>query len=71
MLKIRLAKVGSKQNKAYRVVVIEKRSKTKGKAIDILGSYNPVKEGISLNKEKLRFWLLRGAKPSKRLLKLI
>jgi small subunit ribosomal protein S16 len=39
--KIRLARVGSKKNPIYRVVVADSRSPRDGKFIEIVGRYNP------------------------------
>ena len=39
--KIRLARVGSKKNPIYRVVVADSRSPRDGRFIEIVGRYNP------------------------------
>jgi small subunit ribosomal protein S16 len=39
--RIRLARVGSKKNPVYRVVVADSRSPRDGKFIEIVGRYNP------------------------------
>jgi small subunit ribosomal protein S16 len=73
--KIRLARVGSKKNPIYRVVVADARSPRDGRFIEIVGHYNPQTEPsqIDLDDAKIRDWLAKGAQPSdpvKRLLKL-
>ena len=40
-VRIRLARVGSKKNPIYRVVVADSRSPRDGKFIEIVGRYNP------------------------------
>ena len=72
--RIRLARVGSKKNPIYRVVVADARSPRDGRFIEIVGRYNPQTEPstIELDEEKVRDWLSKGAQPSdpvKRLLK--
>ena len=72
--KIRLARVGSKKNPIYRVVVADSRSPRDGRFIEIVGRYNPQSNPslIELNEDKIRDWLAKGAQPTnsvKRLLK--
>ncbi len=72
--RIRLARVGSKKNPIYRVVVADARSPRDGKFIEIVGQYNPQTDPstINLNEERVRDWIGKGALPSdsvKRLLK--
>ena len=73
--RMRLARVGSKKNPVYRVVVADSRSPRDGKFIEIVGRYNPQAEPslVELDEEKVRGWLEKGAQPSEavgRLLKL-
>jgi small subunit ribosomal protein S16 len=72
--KIRLARVGSKKNPIYRVVVADSRSPRDGRFIEIVGRYNPQTEPsiIDLDEDKIRDWIATGAQPTnsvKRLLK--
>jgi small subunit ribosomal protein S16 len=72
--KIRLARVGSKKNPIYRVVVADSRSPRDGRFIEIVGRYNPQTEPsqIELDEAKIRDWLGKGAQPTdpvRRLLK--
>jgi small subunit ribosomal protein S16 len=72
--RIRLARVGSKKNPIYRVVVADARSPRDGKFIEIVGQYNPQTDPstINLDEERVRDWIGKGAQPSdsvKRLLK--
>jgi small subunit ribosomal protein S16 len=72
--KIRLARVGSKKNPIYRVVVADSRSPRDGRFIEIVGRYNPQTEpsSIELDEAKVKDWLSKGAQPTdsvKRLLK--
>jgi small subunit ribosomal protein S16 len=71
---MRLARVGSKKNPIYRVVVADSRSPRDGRFIEIVGRYNPQTEPstIDLDEAKIKDWLAKGAQPTdavKRLLK--
>ncbi len=73
--KIRLARVGSKKNPIYRVVVADSRSPRDGRFIEIVGRYNPQTDPstIELEEDKVRDWLAKGAQPTdsvRRLLKI-
>ena len=72
--RMRLARIGSKKNPIYRVVVADARSPRDGRFIEIVGRYNPQTNPstIDLNEEKVRDWLSKGAQPTdsvRRLLK--
>ena len=64
--KIRLARVGSKKNPIYRVVVADSRSPRDGRFIEIVGRYNPQPDPslIELDEAKVKEWLGKGAQPS-------
>jgi small subunit ribosomal protein S16 len=66
VLSIRLARVGKKKMPSYRVVVIDKRRPRNGRFVEIVGTYNPLKNPaeIKLDAERIKFWLGRGAQPS-------
>jgi small subunit ribosomal protein S16 len=72
--RIRLARVGSKKNPIYRVVVADGRSPRDGRFIEIVGRYNPQTDPstIDLDQAKIDEWIAKGAQPSdvvKRLIK--
>jgi small subunit ribosomal protein S16 len=64
--KIRLARVGSKKNPIYRVVVADSRSPRDGKFIEIVGRYNPQTQPstIELDEAKVKDWISKGAQPT-------
>lgn len=66
MLIIRLRRGGKKHEPHYRIVVQEQRSKLGGKYIESLGHYHPTitSKPITINKERVLYWLKNGAKPS-------
>jgi small subunit ribosomal protein S16 len=63
---IRLARIGKKKNPFYRVVVIEKRNARNGRFVEIVGTYDPLKNPaeVKLEAERIKFWLGQGAQPS-------
>lgn len=63
MVKIRLRRLGAHKRPFYRLVVVDSRAKRDGPFIEILGTYDPLKEPseIKVDLEKARFWLQRGA----------
>jgi small subunit ribosomal protein S16 len=68
MLMIRLARFGSKKRPTYRVVVIEKERARNGRAVEVVGNYNPVAQPqvVNLKHDRIEHWLKSGAQPSDR-----
>ena len=66
MLKIRLRRMGSRQDAFYRVVVSESTSTPQGRFVDTLGTYDPGQEPakVQLDVPKTDDWIRRGAHPS-------
>ena len=64
MIKIRLRRMGTNKKPVYRVVVCNSQVSTKGKFFEEVGFYNPKKDIIQLNKERIEFWVKRGAQLS-------
>lgn len=65
MLVIRLIKIGRKNNPSFRIVLTEKTAGPQsGKFLEILGNYNPYNKKIDLDKERIKYWISKGAKPS-------
>ena len=73
MVKIRLARVGSKKNPIYRVVVADSRSPRDGRKIETFGRYKPRLEPslIEVDMDRARHWLAEGAQPSAAVKKLL
>jgi len=65
-LKIRLTRMGSKKRPFYRIVAIDSQTRRDGRALDFVGHYNPMVDPveITINKDKVKKWIDRGAKPS-------
>lgn len=58
--------MGSKKRPFFRVVVVERRSARDGSFVESLGYYNPRRnpELVELDRERLSYWLGKGARPS-------
>lgn len=66
MLMIRMARFGAKKSPTYRVVVIDKERARDSRAVEVVGTYNPVAKpkAINLNHERIAHWMKNGAQPS-------
>jgi small subunit ribosomal protein S16 len=65
MLKIRLQRVGRRNDPSYRIVVTESsRGPRNGKFVELLGSYAPKAGTISIDGERVKHWLSVGAQAS-------
>jgi small subunit ribosomal protein S16 len=65
-VKLRLTRVGSRNNPIWRVVAADTRAPRDGHFLEVLGHYNPQTNPstIDLNEEGVRKWLSKGAQPS-------
>jgi small subunit ribosomal protein S16 len=63
---IRLRREGTTKRPYYKVVVADKRSPRDGKFIEIIGNYDPRKEGqnASIDISRADYWISKGAQPS-------
>ena len=66
MVRIRLRRVGKRNQPSYRVVVADSRSPRDGRFIEIIGHYNPRTDPptVVIRQERALHWLLRGAQPT-------
>ncbi len=65
-VRIRLTRLGRKKKPFYRIIVADSENKRDGKFLDIVGTYDPLKDpaAITINDEKLQAWLGKGALPT-------
>jgi len=70
---IRLTRVGATKRPAYRVIAIDKRRSRDGRALEILGFYDPLTEPatVQLETDKIKAWIGKGAQPSETVVKLM
>jgi len=75
MVTIRLARGGSKKRPFYHLTVTNSRNARDGRFVERVGFFNPVATGsevkLSVNQERLSYWLSQGAQPSERVAQLI
>jgi small subunit ribosomal protein S16 len=66
MVRIRLKRIGTTNQPAFRVVVADNRSPRDGKFIEEIGTYLPLKKGdnVTLKMERVDYWLKMGAQAS-------
>ena len=75
-LKIRLSRGGSKKRPFYRIVVAEAAAPRDGRYVERVGHYNPMvpkehENRLSVNSDRVKFWMNKGAKPTDRVHKLL
>lgn len=75
MVTIRLARSGAKKKPFYHVVVTDSRNRRDGRYLERLGFFNPVAQGneekLRLNRERIDYWVSKGAQTSDRVAKLL
>lgn len=75
MVTIRLSRGGAKKRPFYHVVVTDSRNKRDGRYIERLGFFNPIASGkaerLSLNEERIQYWLGHGAHTTERVVSLL
>jgi small subunit ribosomal protein S16 len=66
MVAIRLRRAGSKKRPFFRIVVTDSRAARDSSFVEILGHYNPRTKPalVDVDKERVAFWIKRGAQPS-------
>jgi small subunit ribosomal protein S16 len=72
-VKIRLTRLGRKKMPYYRIVVADIEAKRDGRFLDIVGTYDPLKDPaeVHFDAAKLQSWLDQGAKPTQTVKSLI
>jgi small subunit ribosomal protein S16 len=63
---IRLARIGARKQPYYRVVVIDKERARNGRSVEVVGLYNPRTNPatINLKRERIDYWVSKGAQLS-------
>lgn len=66
MVKLRLARHGTKKRPFYRIVAAHKEFARNGRFLEILGTFDPRVEenSVNLKAERIQYWLGVGAQPS-------
>ncbi len=67
-VKIRMKKMGRKHRPFFRICATDSRSPRDGKVLEEIGTYDPMigdtDARVTLNHERLQYWLSVGAQPS-------
>jgi small subunit ribosomal protein S16 len=65
-VRIRMKRIGAKNQPVFRIVVADGRSPRDGKCIEELGTYQPRNKGqnFTLDLERAKYWISKGAQPS-------
>lgn len=75
MVTIRLSRGGAKKRPFYNIVVTDSRNRRDGRYIERVGFFNPIaaggETGLSIRKERVDYWLSKGAQTSERVASLI
>jgi small subunit ribosomal protein S16 len=76
MLKIRLSMGGVRKRPIYKIVIADSRAPRDGRFIEKIGSFNPLlpkdkKERISVEVERVKYWMSKGAKPTVRVSRIL
>ena len=65
MLKIRLQRIGRKNDPSFRAVLTDSKNSTKsGRFLEIVGTYDPKKGEVNFKSDRIKHWIAKGAKLS-------
>lgn len=64
MVKLRLKRIGKKQTPFYRIVAADSRVNRDGKYIELVGTFDPLKNETKIDQELVLKWLKNGAQPT-------
>ena len=65
MLMIRFQRIGRTNDPSFRIVLLEKERAAKdGNIVEQLGTYNPRSKALTLDTEKVKEWIAKGAQPT-------
>jgi small subunit ribosomal protein S16 len=66
MVRIRLRRIGLRNQPSYRIVAADEESPRDGRFLEILGFYNPRTEPYTMDvkEDRVYHWLRNGAQPS-------
>jgi len=74
-VRIRLARCGKRNSPFYRVVIQDREKPRNGKFLEIVGTYDPKQKNnekrCEFDKERVQYWLGKGATPSETVAQLI
>ena len=68
---IRLARAGTKKVPYYRIVATDQRAPRGGRFIERLGSWDPRRTQLTVDRTRIRYWMDHGAQASLTVSKLL
>jgi small subunit ribosomal protein S16 len=75
MVKIRMARKGTKKRPFYHIIATDERSPRNGRYLQRVGYYNPIATGaekmVELNMERVNYWIAQGAQLSETVARLV
>lgn len=71
MVKIRLTKLGKRNDHFYRIIAIDESKKNGGQALEVLGFWHPKTTDKKIDKAGIERWVAKGAQVSAAVTKLI
>jgi small subunit ribosomal protein S16 len=73
LVKIRLTRKGAKKKPFYRVIVADSRKRRDGPFLEIIGTYDPLKNPseVKIDTERAKYWIGCGAQPTSAVKKLL
>ncbi len=73
MVRIRLRRVGLKNQPSYRIIAADKEAPRDGRFLEILGFYNPRTDPstIEIKEDRLFDWMSKGAQPSESVVQIL
>lgn len=65
-VKIRLARYGAKKRPFYRIVVATSDSPRDGRFLELVGTYDPLKDpaAVTVKRDRVKAWIDKGAMPT-------
>jgi len=67
-VRLRLKKMGRRNRPFYRIIATDARKKRGGKALEVLGHYDPLvrdaEKQVAIKRDRIEHWLSVGAQPS-------
>lgn len=64
MLSLRLQRIGKKSQAQFRLILQEKTRATGSSHLELLGHYNPHTNKLVCEKERVMYWVSKGAQPT-------
>jgi len=71
MVKIRLTRLGKRNDPFYRIIAIDEAKKRESRALAVLGYWNPREKNFKINKKEVETWIKKGAQVSPGVQKLL